>query len=478
MGFPAVTNTPSPSRFSRRQRVILLVLLGAGFMLSVDFSILNVALPEVGAGVGLGLAGLPWITSAYALPAAGFALLFGRLADLFGRRRLFLSGMALLTGASLLGGFAAGPGMLLTARVLQGFATAMTIPAGLSLLTTTFTEGATRARVLGLNGALLSGGFTVGALVGGALVSLLSWRAAFFMNVPVAVVILLVTPVLISESRQTDRVKLDVPGAVTVTAGLLAAIYAVIEKNLVAGVVGVALLAAFWMIEMRSPAPLAPVRILKRPTVKWGNYAGLVVFTMEPAMIFLMTLYLQKVLGFAPLATGLIFGLPGLASVVAGVIAGRFIGRFGSRNVLAVGLSVQGLATLPLVFLGADRLALAVMIPALFIGFFGHVTAIVAYMVTGTSGLANEEQGLATGLTSMTQQVAITVGIPILGSIAATQSVELTGIHLALGVDVALTLASVVVVWLGLRPRGERRPAVGTAAVAAAPAFELATATE
>ena len=343
MGFPAVTNTPSPSRFSRRQRVILLVLLGAGFMLSVDFSILNVALPEVGAGVGLGLAGLPWITSAYALPAAGFALLFGRLADLFGRRRLFLSGMVLLTGASLLGGFAAGPGMLLTARVLQGFATAMTIPAGLSLLTTTFTEGATRARVLGLNGALLSGGFTVGALVGGTLVSLLSWRAAFFMNVPVAVAILLVTPVLISESRQTDRVKLDLPGAVTVTAGLLAAIYAVIEKNIVSAVVGVALLAVFWMIEMRSPAPLAPVRILKRPTVKWGNYAGFVVFTMEPAMIFLMTLYLQKVLGFAPLATGLIFGLPGLASVVAGVIAGRFIGRFGSRNVLAVGLSVQAL---------------------------------------------------------------------------------------------------------------------------------------
>ena len=465
-------DTTSP-RFSSRQRAILLVLLGAGFMLSVDFSILNVALPEVGAGVGLGLIGLPWITSAYALPAAGFALLFGRLADLFGRRRLFLTGLALLTAASLLGGFAAGPGMLLTARVLQGFATAMTIPAALSLLTTTFTESSTRARVLGLNGALLSGGFTVGALVGGTLVSLLSWRAAFFINVPVAVVILLVTPFLISESRQADRVKLDLAGAVTVTAGLLVAIYAVIEKNVAAAVIGVVLLAAFWLIEMRAPAPLAPVRILKRPTVKWGNYAGLVVFTMEPAMIFLTTLYLQKVLGFAPLATGLIFGLPGLASVVAGVIAGRFIGRFGSRNVLAVGLSVQGLATLPLVFLGADRMALAVLIPALFIGFFGHVTAIVAYMVTGTSGLANEEQGLATGLTSMTQQVAITIGIPILGSIAATQSVELTGIHLALGVDVAVTLVSVVLVWFGLRPRGEYRTAV-----APVPMLELATATE
>lgn len=231
MGFSALTiDTTSPPRFSSRQRVILLVLLGAGFMLSVDFSILNVALPEAGAGVGLELTELPWITSAFALPAAGFTLLFGRLADLFGRRRLFLSGMVLLTGASLLGGFAFNPEMLLTARVLQGVATAMTIPAAMSLLTTTFAEGAMRNRVLGLNGALLSGGFT------------------------------------------------------------------------------------------------------------------------------------------------------------AGVIAGRFIGRFGSSKVLVVGLAVQGLATLPLVFLGTDRAALAVLIPALFIGFFGHVAAIVAYTVTGTSG--------------------------------------------------------------------------------------------
>ncbi|TDD88707.1 MFS transporter [Actinomadura rubrisoli] len=447
--------TDTTPRFGGRQRLILFVLLGAGFMLSVDFSILNVALPEVGAGVGLGDTALPWITSAYALPAAGFALVFGRMADLFGRRRLFLSGMALLTGASLLGGFASNPEMLLTARALQGFATAMALPAGLSLLTTMFAEGPMRERVLGLNGALLSGGFTVGALVGGTLVSLLSWRAAFFINVPVAVVILLITPALVGESRQPDRVRLDLPGAVTVTGGLLAVIYAIIEKNLPSAVAGVLLLAAFWTIELRSPAPLAPVRILKRPTVKWGNYAGLVIFTMEPAMIFLTTLYLQRVLGLSPLATGLIFGIPGLASVAAGVIAGRFIRRLGTRAVLAAGLSVQGLATLPLVFLGSDRMALAVLIPALFIGFFGHVTCIVAYTVAGTSGLPDGEQGLATGLTSMTQQVAITIGIPILGAVAATRSVELTGIHFALGVDVAVTLASVVLIWFGLRPRAD-----------------------
>ncbi|WP_308163989.1 MFS transporter [Nonomuraea sediminis] len=436
--------------FDTRQRLVLLILLGAGFMLSVDFSILNVALPEVGAGVGLGLAGLPWIASAYALPAAGFTLLFGRMGDLFGRRRLFLAGMVLLIGSSLLGGFAADPGMLLTARALQGFATAMAIPSGLSLLTTTFQEGAMRDRVLGLNGALLSGGFTIGALVGGTLVDLLSWRAAFFFNVPFALVILVATPFLIRESSVPERVRLDLPGALTVTGGLLAVIYAVVEKNVPAAVVGVVLLAAFWMIELRSPAPLAPVRILKRPTVKWGNYTGLVIFAMETGMIFLVTLYLQHVLGFSPLVTGLIFGVPGLASVAAGVIAGRFIGRFGGPKVLAVALAVQGLATLPLVFVGGELIALAALIPALFIGFFAHVTCIVAYTVVGTSGLPDQEQGLATGLTSMTQQVAIAVGIPILSSIAATQSTELTGIRLALAVDVAVTLLSVVLIWLGL----------------------------
>ncbi|MFV2110006.1 MULTISPECIES: MFS transporter [Micromonosporaceae] len=448
------TETSPPLQFSSRQRLIMLVLLAAAFVFAADYSILNVALPEVGAGVGLGLTGLPWIVSAYTLPAAGFMLLFGRMADLFGRRRLFLSGIVLLAGASLLGGFATNPEMLLAARALQGTATAMAVPAALSLITTSFTEGGMRERALGLNGAILSGGFTAGALLGGSLVSLLSWRAAFFVNVPIAAAILVVTPMLIKESRIPDRVKLDVPGAVTMTAGLLAVVYAVMEKNIIWGVVGLLLLVAFWMVESRSSAPLVPVRFLKRPTVKWGNYAGLVIFSMETGMIFLMTLYLQNVLNFSPVTTGLAFGVPGLAAVAAGPIAGRILGRYGSRGVLSVGLALQGLLILPLAFLGTDRLALLILIPALFIGFFVHVTCIVSYTVVGTSGLPNEEQGLATGLTSMTQQVALTIGAPIMVSIAATQSVELTGIQLALGVNVAVTLASVVLIWFGLRPRG------------------------
>lgn len=441
-----------PHAFTRRQSLVLLVLLGAGFLLALDFSILNVALPEIGAGVGLSNADLPWIAAAYALPAAGFTLLFGRLADLLGRRRVFLGGMVLLICASALGGLATTPEVLLTARVLQGLA-AMSTPAALSLLTTEFDEGAARDRVLGFNGAILSGGFTVGALVGGALVSLISWRAAFLINLPVALAILVLTPGLVAASRVPHRPVLDVPGALTVTGGLLAGVYAIIEQDWRWGLAGILLLAAFVVVELRATAPLVPLRILRRPTVRWGNGAGLVIFSMETAAIFLMTIYVQQSIGLSPVITGLVFGIPGLAAVSAGILAGRFLGAFGTRRVLVTGMVVQGVATLPLAFVGTDRTALLVIVPALLVGFFGHVTAIVAYTVAGTSGLPDDQQGLATGLTSMTQQVAITVGIPILGSLAATQATSQSGLRLALVIDAAVVVVGAGLVWHGLRPR-------------------------
>ncbi|WP_313716351.1 MFS transporter [Arsenicicoccus bolidensis] len=442
-----------PHAFTRRQSLVLLVLLGAGFLLALDFSILNVALPEIGAGVGLSNADLPWIAAAYALPAAGFTLLFGRLADLLGRRRVFLGGMVLLICASALGGLATTPEVLLTARVLQGLAAAMSTPAALSLLTTEFDEGAARDRVLGFNGAILSGGFTVGALVGGALVSLISWRAAFLINLPVALAILVLTPGLVAASRVPHRPVLDVPGALTVTGGLLAGVYAIIEQDWRWGLAGILLLAAFVVVELRATAPLVPLRILRRPTVRWGNGAGLVLFSMETAAIFLMTIYVQQSIGLSPVITGLVFGIPGLAAVSAGILAGRFLGAFGTRRGLVTGMVVQGVATLPLAFVGTDRTALLLIVPALLVGFFGHVTAIVAYTVAGTSGLPDDQQGLATGLTSMTQQVAITVGIPILGSLAATQATSQSGLRLALVIDAAVVVVGAGLVWHGLRPR-------------------------
>lgn len=450
------TNLGPTGTFTARQRLTLLVLLGAGFLVSVDFSIFNVALPETGAGVGLRLEQWPWIASAYALPSAGLALLFGRLADVVGRRRLFTASMLLLTAASLLGGFANNPALLLTARALQGVATAMALPTALALLTTTFTEGRLRERALGLNGALLSGGFTLGALVGGTLVSLLSWRAAFLLNVPVALAITVGASMVIADSRPATRPKLDLPGAVTVSAGLVGVVFAVVERSVVAAVAGAVLLIVFWFVERHSAAPIAPLHILSRPTVTWANVAGFLVFTMETGMIFLMTLYLQRVLGLSPFVTGLVFGIPGLAAVVAGVIAGRLLGRFGPARVLPAAMLVQGCAVIPLIFLGHHRAAVAVVVPALLIGFFGHVCAIVGYTVTGTSGLPNDDQGLATGLTTMTQQIAIAVGIPVLSTIAATQTTELRGIHLALTLDAAVMLTGALLVTLGLRLR---RPA-------------------
>jgi MFS family permease len=451
-----------PAPMTGRQWLIVFLLLGTGFMLSVDFSILNVAMPQVGEAVGLELSRLPWIATAYALPAAGFTLLFGRIADLFGRRRMFLVGIGLLALASVVGGFATSPELLLSARALQGFATAIATPAALALLITSFSDERQRARVLGLNGALLSGGFTVGALVGGALVGALSWRWAFLINVPVAALILAVTPFVVPTSRAPAGVKLDVPGAVTVTLGLLAFVFGVTEANLYALMGGIALLAGFFLIELRAKAPLVALNILSRPTVKWGNVATLIVFSMGSSLVFLMTLYLQDVLRFEPMITGLIFGVPGLASVVAGVIAGRFIGRYGPRSVLAVGLAGQAIFTVPLVLVGVGNLWLAVLIPALFLAFFAHVTAIVASIVTATRGVPDSEQGLATGLASMTQQVGITIGIPILGAVVATQVDLLAGIHLAIAANVALLAIAVVLIWTGLSPR-RRTPVAVTA---------------
>ena len=436
-----------------RQRLIVFVLLGASFMLAADFSILNVALPRVGAAVGLEVSTLAWVSTAYALPAAGFTLLFGRIADLYGRRRMFLTGISVLIVASVLGGLADNPVMLLSARALQGFACAMAIPAALSLLITTFSDDKQRARVLGLNGALGASGFTVGALAGGTIVGTLSWRWAFLINVPMAALILVVTPFLVRASRAPAGVKLDIPGAITVTLGLLAFAFGVNSRNLYALIAGLALLVLFWRIELKAEAPLAAVSILSRPSLKWGNFAGLVMFSMETALIFLMTLYLQEILNLSPLATGLAFGIPGLAAVAAGVIAGRLIGRYGSRIVLAAGLLVQTGFTAPLILLGTSTAWLWMLIPALFLGFFGFVTSIVSFMVTATSGLPDSEQGLATGLTSLTQETGSTIGVPILGAIAASQSNLLTGIHFAVAISVVVIVTAVALIWTGLRPR-------------------------
>jgi MFS family permease len=438
-------------KMTARQRLIAVLLLGTNFMLSVDFSILNVALPEVGRAVGLDLANFPWVTTAFALPAAGLSLLFGRLGDIYGRRRFFVGGLALLAAASLLGGIATGPALLLAARALQGVATALTAPSALALLITAFSDDRQRARVLGLNGTLLSGGFTVGALAGGMLVGVLSWRWAFLINIPFALGILAVTPFVIPVGRSPRRVRLDIPGAASVTLGLLALVFGIIEWFVPASIAGLVLLTWFFWIERRAAAPLVAIEMLARPSVRWGNLAALTIFSMEAGLVFLMTLYLQDVLHFGPLKTGLVFGVPGLASVAAGVVAGRVIARRGARPVLLAALLVQGGFTAPLMLLGTEPAWLWLLLPALFVGFLGHITAVVAATVIATSGIADADAGLATGLVTTSQRVAVTIGIPLLGAVMVMRADLLAGIHLALAANVLLTLAVVTTIGVYLR---------------------------
>ncbi|WP_206126487.1 MFS transporter [Burkholderia sp. Ac-20379] len=436
-----------------RQRLVVVLLLGANFMLSADFSILNVALPEVGQAVGLKVGDFPWIATAFALPAAGLSLVFGRLGDLYGLRRMFLIGLALLAASSLLGGVASEAVPVLAARALQGVATAMTGPAALALLISAFDDDRQRARVLGLSGALLSGGFTFGALVGGVLVDGLSWRWAFLINVPIALAILAATPFVVAAAHARSGVRLDVPGAISGTLGLVAIVFGFTEQSALAIAVGAALLVLFVWIERRAPAPLVAIDMLAWPSVRWGNVAILVIFSMEAGLIYLVTLYLQDVLHLGALATGLVFGIPGLASVAAGVLAGRIVARRGARAVLLVALLVQGGFTAPLLLLGADASAMWILIPALFVGFFGHISAVVAATVAATMEVPEASRGLASGLTTTSQRVASTVGIPALAAVMAARADLLEGVHLAVAADVLVTAVAVMAIAAGLRAR-------------------------
>jgi MFS family permease len=326
----------------------------------------------------------------------------------------------------------------------------MTAPAALSLLITTFADERQRARVLGLNGSLLSGGFTFGALAGGMLVGVLSWRWAFLINVPVALAVLALTPIVVPAARSPEGVRLDVPGATSVTLGLLAFAFGITERSLSSFGAGLILLALFFWIERRAKAPLVAIEMLALPSVRWGNLAALTIFSMEAGLVFLTTLYLQDVLHFGPLVAGLVFGVPGLASVIAGVVAGRIIARRGARIVLLAALLVQGGMTAPLILLGTQPTWLWVLIPALFGGFFGHITAVVAATVTATSDIPDVNKGLASGLITTSQRIAVTVGIPVFGAVMAIRDDLLAGIHLALSADVLLTLTAVAMIRVGL----------------------------
>ncbi|MCX5243661.1 MFS transporter [Streptomyces sp. NBC_00201] len=474
----AIDTTSDPSRLdtprmSTRDKLVLFVLCAAQFMVALDFSVLNVALPVLGADLGMSQSTLQWAITAFALPSGGFLLLFGRVGDLYGRRRLFLTGLALFGAASLLATFAWDPASFLTGRALQGIGAAAIIPTGMSLLTTTFAEGPARDRALGISGTLLSLGFTVGMVAGGVLTDVLGWRSTMGVLALFALIVLPLAPGLLPESRTPERPRLDVPGAVTVTGGLLSVIYALStaadrgfgHADVIATLAtGLALLTAFALIEYRTEEPLVSLPMLRRPTVAWGNLGGLVTFSMMSTLVFVLTLYFEETLDLSAFRTGLIFGVAGVLSAVAGAYASKVIGRFGARRTLVGSLAGQGVLTGALLGLDTHAWSVWLATAAISLACVCHLGVIVSYGLTVTSGVPDAEQGLATGLVTSTQQVAITIGIPLLGVLATTSSDLLTGLHTVLAVETTVVLAAAVLVALGLRGRRTNAKAVPGAA--------------
>lgn len=458
----AAAAAPPARRFTTAQKIAMAVLLTANFTLAVDFSILNVALPHIGADLGFATEALQWIVTAFALCAAGFTLFSGRVADLFGRKRLFLIGIVLLGVSSLAGGLAQAPAPLIAARIGQGLATAMVTPAALSLMTTMFPEGPARSRALGLNGALMAAGFTAGAVLGGVLTGAVSWRSAFFINVAVAVAVILTAPFVLREPARGRRPRLDTHGAVLITLALVGLVLG-IDTAGHAGwtspgawgpiVAAIVLFTIFFVVESRVAEPLVAPALLKRRNVAWGNIAGLLAFATETSLVFVLTLYLQDVLGYTAITAGLILGVLGVGTVIGGLVAPRIIGRTDSRAAIIIGMIVQAAATIPLVFISGDRAWLIPLLIVTFAGGVANLVAIVGYTVTATAGVPAGQQGLATGLVTMSQQVGIAVGTPVMSAVATASAAGtlLPGLQAAVGVNAALCLLTVVVAIAFLR---------------------------
>ncbi|MGW2369184.1 MFS transporter [Streptomyces sp. NPDC001667] len=473
---PSLTTAPPPAadRMTTRAKMILLVLCAAQFIIALDFSILNVALPVLGDDLGMGQADLQWAVTACALPAGGFLLLFGRIADRYGRRRLFLTGLALFTAASALAAFAWNPAVFLLGRAFQGLGSAVIVPTGMSLLTTTFAEGPQREKALGISGTLLSLGYTIGMVLGGVMTDSLGWRSTMGLLGVAGIGILAVAPGLLTESRHPRRPRVDIPGAVTVTGGLLALIYALSTAAqrgfggidvIAALIAGIALLVAFVAVESRAAEPLVSLPMLRRRTVAWGNLGGLATFSLMSAVIFLLTLYLQEVLELSPFRTGLVFGVQGVFAALAGMTAPKVIARLGARNTLVTGLVIQAVFTATLLGLGLGQAGAWLALAGVTLACIGHLWAIVAYGVTATSGLPDTEQGLATGLVTSSQQVGLTLGIPLLSALSSARiaslrdggasfaSSTLGGIRLGLGADAVAVAVVAILVAVGLRRR-------------------------
>src|ERR671912_2502764 len=424
------------SEVSARKRLALFLLCLASFIAVVDTTIVSIALPSMRRELGFTGADAQWILNGYALTFGGLVLLLGRAGDLYGRRRLFMAGLALFGAASLVGGFAWEPWILVCARFMQGVGAAALVPASLSLLTTIFAEGEERNRAIGIYGAMAALGFVVGMVGGGVITEFLGWRWVLFVNVPVALAALLPVPTAIPESRNERAPRsLDLVGALTTTSGLALLIYAISEVpesgwtspwTLGFGTLGALLMICFVVAEHRSPAPLVPPGVLRRRAVAVPNAAIFLQSMVGIAWLYVLTLYLQDVLGHGALTAGLLFIPMTLASVVAAPVAGRLATRVGVRTTASSGLTLVagGLLLMTLMSVGGG---LIFVLLGMVIGEGGFMLSNVPLTIVGSGSAGEDERGLAAGLLNTSMQLGNAWGLGVVATVVAGVSAALGG---------------------------------------------------
>jgi EmrB/QacA subfamily drug resistance transporter len=415
----------------RRTWLALALLCVVQFMVVLDIAIVNVALPSIQVDLGFSQENLQWVISAYALVFGGFLLLGGRAADMLGRRRLFLAGIVVFTVGSLLAGLAWSEASLIGARALQGFGAAIITPAALSILSTTFAEGRERNIALGAWGAVGGFGAVAGVLLGGVLTDALSWEWIFFVNVPVGVAGFVLAPLLLRESKDARVQKFDLPGAVLVTAGLSSLVYAITQagsdgwlaaETLTVFAVSLALLAGFVAWELRHPEPLMRFGILQTRTVSGANAAGFILGTALFSMFLMLTLYMQQVLGYSPMKTGVGYlAVAGTAIIWSGVAA-QLVTRVGVKPVLVIGMTMLTAGLLYFTQVSAGGGYVRDLLPGFLVIGVGIGFSFVPISIAALAGVKASEAGLASGLINTSQQIGGALGIAALSTIATSRT--------------------------------------------------------
>jgi EmrB/QacA subfamily drug resistance transporter len=437
------------SKDTKRTKNLALALLAmTQFVVVIDASIVNIALPSIGRALKFSQDDLTWVVNAYTLTFGGFLLLGGRLADLMGRRRMFMLGLVVFSLASLLGGLAQSEAWLIGARAVQGLGAAIVSPAALSIITTTFSEGAERNRALGVWGAVAGAGGAAGVLLGGVLTSGLSWRWVLFVNVPIGVLCAFLAPRLLRESRSEQGTRsFDIPGAITVTAGLALLVYALVNtvnagwgstQTLLEIAGAIALLGVFAAIELRSRAPLMPFSIFRLRTLRGADTVALLIGMSLFSMFFFISLYMQQVLHYSALKAGLSYLPLALAIILSAGAASAGVTRFGFKPVLIVGLLfvAAGLLWFSRAPGTGGTFAANVLGPSV-LAAIGLGLSFVPVTIAAVTGTRPHEAGLASGLVNTAQQVGGALGLAILATVAnsRTQDVARAGQH-----DVAIAL--------------------------------------